>query len=221
MTSTTTSLDLGFWLSWSVQFAAAVGTVGAVVVALFGERIREWLWPARLAISIAEPDGELTEHRNQNFPDQPGPAARYWHLRLSNQTSSRTGIARGMQLNLASMATPGPDGRFTARWNGSIPIPCKYQICRPLEHDVGPPIDFDIFCIYLVGTVPTLKLLPMIVPANLQSSFVGTTKIQLTVQPLGPEHIGRRYQVTVSWDGQWSAAASEMAAHLKVAVTPE
>ena len=218
MTSTLSSLDLEFWLSWTVQCAAAIGTVGAVAVALFGERLREWIWPTKLTLLIAEPNGELTEHRAPNFPERPGPRARYWHLRLSNSSNSRTRIARSMRLDLAALALPGPDGRFTTCWHGSIPVPCKYQVCRPLEHDVGPPVDFDIFCVYLVNSVPTLKLLPMVQPTNLQSSFTGRTSIELTFQALGPEHIGEQHRVTIAWDGLWSEATSDMAGHLTVTV---
>jgi hypothetical protein len=48
------------WMNWFVQLVVAVGTVGAVVVALFSDYSRRKLCPPQLSLALHKPHGEKT-----------------------------------------------------------------------------------------------------------------------------------------------------------------
>jgi hypothetical protein len=50
-----------FWWNWFVQLAIAIGTIGAVIVALFGNRFRAFLLPPRLKLSLLARISHTTE----------------------------------------------------------------------------------------------------------------------------------------------------------------
>lgn len=73
--------DQQFWWNWGVNLAVAVGTLGAVVVALFGEYLRP---KPRLKLKLLRKEGEktlLTRIESGEYADDVG----YYHLRISNE----------------------------------------------------------------------------------------------------------------------------------------
>ena len=46
------SAECQFWLNWLVQFAVAVATFGAVIVALFSDYLRARFWPPKLKLTL-------------------------------------------------------------------------------------------------------------------------------------------------------------------------
>jgi hypothetical protein len=48
------------WTTLIVQLVAALATVGAVILALFGRRWRAWLDPPKLYLEFVNPDGVKT-----------------------------------------------------------------------------------------------------------------------------------------------------------------
>jgi hypothetical protein len=52
--------DWQFWMNWSVNVVVAVGTVGAVIVALFGSGIQARLFAPKLVLMIDNPHGDAT-----------------------------------------------------------------------------------------------------------------------------------------------------------------
>jgi len=46
-----------FWTDWAVKAVSALATFLAVIVALFGSRLRHWMIPARLKIELSTTRG--------------------------------------------------------------------------------------------------------------------------------------------------------------------
>ena len=77
--------DQQFWGIQAVYALTAVGTVGAVLVALFGQKIRA-LFPPLLRISVPNPSGEacpaeVTRPDGTKFRTD----SRWFHIHVENQ----------------------------------------------------------------------------------------------------------------------------------------
>ena len=208
-----------FWMSWWVQLAVAIGTVGAVIVALFGP-FRAKFFPPQLSIVLADPEGELTQVRlawMENDVEQERPEdARYYHVRVSN--SRRWSPAHQAQVFLIQVEEPAADGQFAVSWAGDLPLNWKHQQLFPLLRTVGPTSEADLCS---VVKDKWLQLHPLIVPNNLEAKRREPTKLILSVQAKSNECDSRVLRVKVAWDGDWHEGAQEMRRHLVIETVDE
>lgn len=81
--------DSQFWWNWWVSLGAALATLGAVVVALFGEWLKARLFAPTLVLELRDSRGERTiaklEWQNEQGAQSRLEDARYYHLKVSNQ----------------------------------------------------------------------------------------------------------------------------------------
>jgi hypothetical protein len=127
--------DPEWYYRWSLIWSAfgAVGTIGAVVLALFGEWIRRKLFPPQLKIALLNREGEKISITtgNSQFLDE----SRYYHLIVSN--SRRAFPATDLDVRLIRIGEPAPGGELRTVWTGDVPIHCRNQAFNPLKHRVG------------------------------------------------------------------------------------
>src|SRR5688572_16068307 len=108
-----------FWWNWAVDAAVAIATFGAVLVALFGQGFRAKFVPPRLALTLLNPDGEMTRCRLQ-WQAENGEITgrtedcRYYHLRVSN--ARRWSPASQVQVQLLQMEEPAANGELQIAW---------------------------------------------------------------------------------------------------------
>src|SRR5262249_39388225 len=124
----------------------AIGTVGAVVVALFGYFIPK-LFPPQIRIRIADPRGSRQRvqllNRSGALPVPTRDAwARYYHVQVSNSrrwTKARNGLF--MLLRLEEETTSG----WIELWSGGgIPLVWQHQDLLGSIRNVGPPAFADL-----------------------------------------------------------------------------
>jgi hypothetical protein len=135
--------DAQFWWSWGVNVAIAVGTIGAVLAALFGDWIRAAIFKPRLTLELASVVGEattvqLTAPSGESRPEK----ARYHHLRVANRAAWPK--ASQVQVYLVRIEEPGPDGTLQVKWAGDVPVKWKFQEIYPLQRTIGPETDLDL-----------------------------------------------------------------------------
>jgi hypothetical protein len=193
-----------FWWSWGVQLAIAAGTIGAVVVALFGQALRSKFFPPRLNLALVRPEGELTRFLT-------GSQVRYYHLRVSN--SRRWSPAQGVQVVLLQLEEPAADGSFRIAWRGDMPLGWRHQSLFPVARTIGAEADVDLCS---VTEEPTLQLHPLLVPFNLQATRKAAVNWIVTVQARGDEADSPPLRIKIAWDGTWNQGESEMRQHLVV-----
>ncbi len=92
---------------WSlfVNVFVAIGTIGSVIVALFGNWIRLTFFPPRLSIGLLNTEGEkitLTNSATGQVVDE----ARYYHLLVSN--GRRWFTATNVDVRLLQIEEPAP-----------------------------------------------------------------------------------------------------------------
>lgn len=112
-----------------VQALAAVGTLLAVVMAIWGDWVRSRLAPPQLSVHLRDPDGELTKRND-------GLKVRYYHLSVSN--SRRWAPARNVTVYVVLLEERGPDQRWR-RTMPSGPIPLTWQFGPSTIRLIGQP----------------------------------------------------------------------------------
>lgn len=192
-----------------VQALVAVGTVGAVAVALV-QVFRGKLWPPKLKFALRSDLGEKTKYSSP-APGQ-APDVRYYHLRLRNERSWSP--ATQLSVHLTRIDQPGPDDTFQIDWTGDVPIACRDQSIYPLKQTVGSPIEYDICS---VGKNPAvLRIFPVIVPNNLTAQWRGPVKLNLMLQVKCSENSSATASLQISWDGTWHDDDTEMQKHFRI-----
>jgi hypothetical protein len=206
-------LSTAFWMKWAVEALTAIGTIGAVLVALFGGKLRPKLEmgligpegePARVMLSWVDEGGAV----QQRVED-----ARYYRLRVSNRRPWRK--ATGVQVVLLGIEEDTPDGEWRPSWAGSVPIVWMHE--RSVRTIGATPAQAD-----LVTVVKNkwLALHPQIKPLNFPPDYRTAVRLRLSLKAEAEEYETAVMRVLVSWDGMWHDGAQEMRNHLRISQEP-
>lgn len=202
--------------SWT-DVLTAVGTVGAVVVALFGYFLPK-LFPPKLRIAIADAKGV---HQAVRLIEQGGaiPArardavARYYHVRVSNER--RWTKAHNVQVMLLRIEQETTAGWVETWAGGGIPLIWQHQDMLGSVRNVGPPGYADLFNVLHNVGAQALQLTPKFGPLGVQLKFEQCV-LRLTLQAQSDEADSRHLVLIARWDGKWQDGATEMAQHLRL-----
>jgi hypothetical protein len=205
-----------FWLNWWVQALVAIGTISAVVVAMFGEAFRGKFFPPVLQLDLANPEGEPTsetqsweENGQTHKRDVP---ARYYHVRVSN--ARRWSPAQQVHVALLGMELPNANGEMVPVWSGDVPIGWRNGSIFPVSRTIGSEAFVDI-CSVVDGR---LRLHPLLVPNNLRANWTSACTLILTILARGAEADSAPFRLKIAWDGSWHNGAQEMQRHLSITV---
>src|SRR5262245_8990351 len=142
-----------FWWNWPIQLLIAIGTIGAVVVALFGQWIKAYFLPPRLHLAMPKPLGELCPAKltrpDGTFYDTD---SRWYHVEVEN-SRRRIAPATGVQVFLQRIDEYDPGiGQYGTAWIGSeVTIRLKSQQLKPITRTIGRPDGCDLFSIIKEG----------------------------------------------------------------------
>lgn len=193
-----------------VNILVAVGTIGSVIVALFGNWIRLKFFPPSLTVGLLNNEGGKISVSNATT-GQKVDEARYFHLLVSN--SRRWFTATNTDVRLLQVEEPAPGGGWRTTWRATVPIHCRNQASNPLKHDIGSAMDFDICSVWKSGKV---HIHPIIVPNNLTTAWNGACDLILSLQARSTEIDSRVVRFRISWDGVWHEGTKEMQDHFKI-----
>jgi hypothetical protein len=201
-----------FWLTWIVNLAIAIGTLGAVVVALFGEWIRAKMFAPRLALSLVSPTGEripvtITSPGGESRSEE----GRHYRVRVVNER--RWPRATQVRVHLIRLEEPGPDNQLQLKWAGEVPLRWTHQEIVPLERTIGPEATCDLCSVVKDKWV---ALHPIIMPTNLADLALRRSPVDWTVSLQAKSNEGDSciIRFRISWDGKWDDGETEMARHL-------
>lgn len=211
------SIEEQFWLNWWVNIAVAIGTISAVIVALFGQAFRAKFFPPKLALKLIHPEGEKTKQRltwfDGNQQKERWEDVRYYHVQVQNYR--RWSPANQTQVFLTKLEEPGPDDDLQVTWRGDIPIGWRHQDVHPTARTIGPAADCDL-CSVVKGK--WLQLHPLVTPYNLNAQRGEKSILVLTLQARSNEGDSSLVRIQIAWDGEWNDGADEMKRHLTVKV---
>lgn len=208
--------DAQFWWNWGLNLVIAAATLAAVIVALFGEKIKSWMFHPKLRLSLRSSHGELTV-ATLSWTDQSGDTysrqvpARYYHLIVSNEVKWPT--ATRVRVYIREYQVRGPDGNLQTKWTGELPIIWMHQEIHPTEQSVGKPVFADLLSIIKEKGI---GLHPQLVPNNFPQRLESAGSFAVVVQAQGVESSSPAYRVEVSWNGEWVDGDAEMAKNLIV-----
>lgn len=197
---------------WSlfVSVLVAIGTIGSVIVALFGNWIRLKFFPPNLMVRLMDKEGEKVDARDM-ATGQKVDEARYYHLLVSN--NRRWFTATNTYVCLVQLEEPAAGGNWRTTWKASVPIHCRNQASNPLKHDIGSDMDFDICSVWKSGKV---QIHPIIAPYNLTTVWKGPCELILSLQARSTEVDSRVVRFRISWDGKWHEGTKEMEDHFTI-----
>ena len=192
-----------FWLSWLTQLFIGLSTFSAVLVALFGERLRHAFWPPKLKISLLNNKGEET-YVNIG---QETTKARWYHIKVENDR--RWSAATEVQVYLISIEDINAKDQYIPVWDGGIPLKWRHGkgLSPVLARKIGPSHDADFLSIIKKprdGTAQ-VKIETVLVPNNIANYVLIDKKCKLRfhMQARGVEVDSSTITIEVSWDGSW------------------
>lgn len=197
-----------------VNTLVAVGTLGTVVVALFGNYWRRRFFPPKLKVQLCEPAGELTSSR---FAEQ---SKKSWYYHVMVENEHRWSPATNVSLHLVAMDLPGPDNQFIREWNGDVQLKWAFMAFYPAQNrTVGKPIRYDL--VSVDEEFSNLALHPIAASTSLKATRQGKCRFAVWLQARSSESDSRIARIEISWDGVWKDNPADMDKHLILKRTQE
>jgi hypothetical protein len=197
--SSRASLDaLATW----AQVVGAIGTMLAVIVALFGAQLRRLLLRPRLDIGIGRKRG-VPFAECAGGGDKP---ARWYHLHVSNPR--RWPPISSVSVILYRIEWRDGDGRFKPAWEGALPVPWRYPDTMEKTPDIGFARDCDLCVITFDGPTDPVLRLTLGSYAGIEdrhTTYRGKTELRLALKARGLETDSRSIRVRLDWDGKGPA----------------
>ena len=202
--------------AWIVA-AGIAGTYLIFGAAIWGERLRSWLFKPQLHVELVNPRG-VSMPFTISPPDQepyqrPG---RFYHVEVVN--ANRWPIAHGVQILITRIERLGPDGAPITAWTGEIPLVWDHPEIQPFLRTVGRPARAVLVTTWDDRTTGerAIELMPVIQPTNFPRRYDTATRLWVTLRARADEADSAERRFGIFWDGQWDEGESEMAQLLKV-----
>ena len=188
---------------WTIL--TAIGTIGTVIVALFGENIRNTLFAPRLNMTIEKPTGVIETIPNPD--NKTVNKVRFYNLLVLN---IRKKPAIESQVYIRKIETLGPNEKNITVWEDAIPLRWKDQETKSQLLTIGPATECDLCCISDKNVLTILTQYPK---SSFKREWVGACKLIVSLNVRYKESESRIIRFRISWDGKWDDGEKEMAQH--------
>ena len=194
----TSPFSLSAFGNWA-QIVSAIGTLLAVIVALFGSQLRRLLVRPRLDIRVDNPDGVVAEGEGGGQD-----SSRWYHLRVSNP--HRWSPITSVRVFLLEVEWPEAGGGYRSAWKGAMPLQWRYAAAMEKSADMGFARDCDL-CVITSDKVLRLTLSFRGGIEDKYTTYSEPIRLRLTLQASGLEADSRRLKVQLDWNGQGPTAS--------------
>jgi len=187
-----------------IAIAGASSTLLAVIVALFGEKIRQ-LWSSpKLRIKLAEPVLTKTNAGQKG-----------WYYLLQVRNERRSCPAPNVRVLLTKVQKKAPDDSWIdQRFSGPVQVMWRWPNRMPLFLTVGFEVKATFACVHTGQQVVELRMYWY--PNNLQPKIMPNDPARYTFKAVSDVAESEEITVEVAWDGTWAEGRAEMAEHLIV-----
>lgn len=187
-----------------VNGAMAVATFLAVLVALFGERLRQsWTRP-KLKLELIE-----SAFTKNNL------ARAGWYYLLNASNERLESPASNVRVILTRVLRKSPDGLWQEqRFSGPIQVTWRWPDQMPQFATVGQPATATFG--FLREGEDAFELSMVFYPNNLDPAIAANTPTRLVFRAVSDTSESDELIVEVAWDGGWAEERSDMDDHLKV-----
>jgi len=191
-----------------IGLGGIIVTFLAVVVAIWGERLRQSFSSPKLRISLESPALTSCNDGHQGW---------YYILCVKNERSSSP--ATNVQVLLTRVLKPTPEGAWEEqKFSGPVPVMWRWPQIQPPYETVGP--DKWATFGYVIANTQDLVLQLYFRPNNLPPSISPNDATRLEFCAVSDTGRSKPIVVQVNWDGGWAEDADEMHSHLTVQSVP-
>ena len=211
-----------FWWNWWVQFATALATFLAVLVALFLDWFRTRFFGPILVLQLVDPRGAPPLKDYVMIPGQPiayETVGRWYHVQVENKRRSLISRATDTQVCLVAVGIPNAAGQYVTHSTGAIPLKVRHEgVVRP-GRIIGPVVEWDLCSVCRdsqPGGNPVFELQTVVAPTELTVRQDQPFRMVLTLQARSIETDSNFLRIEFIWDGQWADDTDQMMNHLVV-----
>jgi len=187
-----------------IGFGGVLATFFAVIVAIWGERIRQrWKRP-KLILTLNEPALTLTTS-----------GIKGWYYLICVRNEKRTNPAQNVRILLTRVFKQGPDGAWKERrFSGPTQVQWRWPGSMPQYSTVGPN-ELATFG-YLHENSDEFILQLYTIPNNLQRHIPKNDPTRLEFIAVSDTVQSPALIIEISWDGEWVEGRMEMQEHFIV-----
>lgn len=190
--------------------AAAIATFLAIVVAIWGNRLRQNLGlRPKLVVALNDPPSELTQVATKDKPLFP---AWYYHVRVRNERSWAE--AKNVRVVITHLFKPAADGSLVRQpLSGPLQLMWRFAVYKPLYMTLGPDEVCDLGHLH---KGEHFRLTPYVYPSNFNGFLEANERLRVVIRAVADNAESEPFCVDISWDGQWADGKQEMSDHLVV-----
>jgi hypothetical protein len=185
----------------------AIGTVAVAVLAIWGDKVRDWIAGPKLQLALRDAHGDLNTRGN-------GTRTIYYHLTVTNQRSWSP--AKAVRILVVGVSKRRPDGTYFPE---AVIAPLQLTWAFPEFHELFPTIATSDTCDlgHLDEGAGRFALSTYITPNNFRGHVASGEAMRVQIIASAHNfHSARTLVIEVSWDGQWSIDREEMQRHLVI-----
>ena len=190
-----------------IDSVSAVLTLIVIIVAIWGERIRQLWTTPKLHISLDSSKGVLNVRNDRK-------KARYYILNVENKR--RSAPAKNVRVLLANILKRTPDGASWQEMNFSKPVHVtwRWPDIVPPYTTVGPKQQSTFG--YVVEGEQHFCLQLYWHPNNLDPKLPAKEPFRLEFKAVSDVAESNVLLIEIAWDGQWKEGNEEMQKHLTI-----
>jgi hypothetical protein len=197
-----------------VQEAGVIGTWVVGVLALFGDRIRAWLFRPDLHLELTSKIGSYSPQAGRQHDGAVVTRhARYYHLTVTNR--ARYPVAKDVHVLLLGVErldqqTPPTE---TSGWYVPLPLGWAYG-GYPLAREIGRKTEAIADLLFVRGD--KLEFVPIHTPLNFQKDYSGKTRLRVTAVARGTDCESNILKLEIEWNGLWERDDDAMKKHFVI-----
>jgi hypothetical protein len=189
------------------QVFIAIGTLAVAILAIWGEKVRNWIAGPKLELKLRSTSGNLTTR-------QDGQRTIYYHVKIQNKREWAP--ARRVRILCTAIAKKTPEGSFALE---PLAIPVQLTWAFPTFHELLPNIPKEDICDlgFLDENSEQFKLSPYLWPNNFRGSILPKETIRVSLITSTDNFTSKSpYVLEIYWDGVWSHDLNDMREHLVI-----
>ena len=188
-----------------VNVLLIAATLILAVVAVWGERIRQWWARPRLRLLLDEP----------NLTPITGTDKKGWYYQLRVVNERKTSPASNTQVRLTKVFKKGPDVSWQERhFSGPVQVLWRWPDQIPQYATIG--ADQHATFARLLKGADAVELCLYFTPNNLETRISAHEPTRLHFIAVSDSAESEEFVIEVAWDGQWEEGRSEMEAHMTI-----
>ncbi len=203
-----TCLSVSDWIQVGVVICTCLSSVVALVIALWGERMRKWANKVSIEIKIENDKGALTYESNEKTEEKT--SCRFYHLLVKKIKGEVLHNARIVVTSIDEIIQTDTVNRWKGlaclNWMG---IDAYNSNTRTLG---ATSYYCDFICVY----ESWYRLALICIPNNLDNRWEGKKQIEVSFKLISDEFESEEYRASINWDGVWKDGNEEMKNHMVV-----